>query len=147
MGTTIQEVVKNLNELQIKGANWILASDQAILSFKSSKDKWSKKEILGNLIDSALNNLRRFTEIQFEEKPYRIASYNQDELVSVNHYQFSETKELLDLWTSLNNRITLIISDQSQEIQGYDVSFADGTTADMRSLMTDYVNHMAHHLN
>jgi ribosome biogenesis SPOUT family RNA methylase Rps3 len=31
--------------------------------------KWSKKQILGHLVDSGINNLQRFTEIQFEEKP------------------------------------------------------------------------------
>ena len=32
---------------------------------RPAPDKWSKQEILGHLIDSALNNLKRFTEIQF----------------------------------------------------------------------------------
>ena len=31
--------------------------------------KWSKKEILGHLIDSAQNNIRRFVVSQYEEKP------------------------------------------------------------------------------
>ena len=43
---------------------------QSITDFevKIDTNKWSKKEILGHLIDSAINNLQRFTEIQYSEK-------------------------------------------------------------------------------
>jgi|TARA_R110000737_G_scaffold264685_1_gene272514 hypothetical protein len=61
--------------------------------------KWSKKEILGHLIDSGINNLQRFTEIQFSDRPYVIRKYNQNELVIVNDYQNAEIKEILDFWT------------------------------------------------
>ncbi len=59
--------------------------------------KWSKKEILGHLIDSGINNLQRFTEIQFLEKPYKIRPYNQDELVKANNYQNKNSQELFEL--------------------------------------------------
>ena len=40
--------------------------------------KWSKQEILGHLVDSAINNLKRFTEIQFLPQPYTVISYKQN---------------------------------------------------------------------
>ena len=49
--------------------------------------KWSPQEILGHLIDSAINNLRRFTEIQFLPQPFTVVGYKQDDLVIVNNYQ------------------------------------------------------------
>src|SRR5215510_4964344 len=61
-------------------------SDQQLLQ-KPAPGKWSKKEILGHLIDSAINNLQRFIEVQFLPQPYHIVSYKQNELVAVNHYQ------------------------------------------------------------
>ena len=36
---------------------------------KSAPEKWSKKEILGHLIDSATNNHQRFIRAQFENVP------------------------------------------------------------------------------
>ena len=54
---------------------------------RPAPDKWSKQEILGHLIDSAINNLKRFTEIQFLPQPYSVISYRQNELVTVNDYQ------------------------------------------------------------
>src|SRR6187399_13913 len=64
--------------------------------------KWSKKEILGHLIDSAINNLKRFTEIQFLPQPYKVISYRQNELVAINHYQDLPLAHLLDFWKTIN---------------------------------------------
>lgn len=46
-------------------------SKEELLS-KPAPGKWSKLEILGHLIDSAINNLKRFTEIQFLPQPYKV---------------------------------------------------------------------------
>lgn len=37
-------------------------SDEELLS-RPAENKWSKKEILGHLIDSVVNNLKRFTDM------------------------------------------------------------------------------------
>ncbi|MGE7686034.1 hypothetical protein [Peribacillus simplex] len=44
------------------------------LNHRPMPHKWSKKEILGHLCDSALNNMNRFIKIQYEEQPYVIQS-------------------------------------------------------------------------
>ena len=67
--------------------------------------KWSKQEILGHLIDSAINNLKRFTEIQFLPQPYTVISYMQNELVIINDYQNLSLDHLLDLWRALNRQL------------------------------------------
>ena len=59
------------------------------LAQRPAPSKWSKKEILGHLVDSGVNNLQRFTEIQFHPKPYVLRNYNQDELVKINDYHFT----------------------------------------------------------
>src|SRR6478609_284135 len=79
------------------------------LKMKSDPEKWSKKEVLGHLIDSALNNLKRFTEIQFSPAPFIIESYNQNELVKVNYYQELPLDHLLELWESLNQQIAYVV--------------------------------------
>ena len=78
---------------------------------RPAPDKWSKQEILGHLIDSALNNLKRFTEIQFLPQPYSVISYRQNELVTVNDYQNLSLGHLLDLWQALNRQIVLVVKN------------------------------------
>src|SRR6187551_4105349 len=79
------------------------------LSKRPAEGKWSKQEILGHLIDSAINNLKRFTEIQFLPQPYTVESYQQNELVIVNDYQNLPLQHLLDLWQSLNRQIVFVV--------------------------------------
>lgn len=75
-----------LKEIQ----NYFEAQSEEECSLKPALGKWSKKEILRHLIDSALNNLQRFTEVRFEPKPYLVRNYRQNELVKVNRYNSIE---------------------------------------------------------
>lgn len=121
------------------------ASDKK-LSTKPTPEKWSQKEILGHLIDSAINNLQRFTEIQFSEKPFQIKRYDQDALVKANAYQDTDLNELFDLWLCLNERIATIMKAQTDESLAYQIVLPDGESSDLKFLMEDYVVHMEHHL-
>lgn len=125
----------------------VLKRSESELTYKISAKKWSKKEILGHLIDSGVNNLQRFTEIQFTEKPYSFENYNQNELVKANDYQNSEIKELLDFWRSINKRILYLFSIQDEETLSFKIVLDNGDVCDLRFLMDDYVNHLEYHLN
>jgi hypothetical protein len=113
---------------------------------KPSADKWSKNEILGHLIDSAINNLRRFTESQFSEKPYLVTAYNQDGLVKVNKYQARKFDDLLKLWCRLNKQIAFILKDISEEQLETKINLYDLSICDLEFLIEDYITHMKHHL-
>ncbi|MCP1306342.1 DinB family protein [Paenibacillus tyrfis] len=67
--------------------------------------KWSPKEALGHLCDSAVNNLPRFIKIQYEKQPYVLIPYDQDQWVTLQDYQEAPAEEILNLWSRLNNRI------------------------------------------
>ncbi|WP_298516357.1 DinB family protein [uncultured Kordia sp.] len=135
-----------LQQLLNKGTTYFKQTPESELSRKVSVDKWSKKEILGHLIDSGINNLQRFTEIQFVEKPYRIRTYHQNELVQANDYQNAETKEIVDFWNALNHRILNVMKQQTEETLNYVIELDTDNSCDLRFLMTDYVEHMEHHL-
>jgi len=101
----MEETITRLQNLIHVGVEYITSYDASELMKKPNPDKWSKKEIIGHLIDSGLNNIQRFTEIQFEKKPYKIRSYNQDKLVKANFYQETEIKDLLEFWIPINKQI------------------------------------------
>ncbi len=126
----------------------VICSPNSIKDFeqKLSENKWSKKEILGHLIDSAINNIQRFTEIQYVEKPYKIKPYNQNELVKWNDYQNENNQDLYDLWLQLNNHILHIIRNQTTETLQYQVILTTGEVATLEFLIQDYLDHFYHHL-
>src|SRR5678816_1955399 len=53
---------------------------------KPSANKWSRKEIMGHLIDSASNNHQRFVRLQIEDH-VKLPKYRQNEWVTVQHWQ------------------------------------------------------------
>src|SRR6476620_2941826 len=60
--------------------------------YKPLPNKWSKKELIGHMIDSAQNNIRRFITAQYEDRPKII--YNQDKWVTINNYQDYSVSDL-----------------------------------------------------
>ena len=122
---------------------------QSITDFEVKIDvnKWSKKEILGHLIDSAINNLQRFTEIQYSEKPYKIRPYNQDSLVKYNDYQNKNNQDLFDLWLHLNRHILEIIKNQTDKTLDYQLILPNGTLTNLQFLIEDYIDHLFYHVS
>lgn len=89
------------------------------ISHRPSPHKWSKKEILGHLCDSAINNIERFVKIQYAEQPFLIQSYNQEKWVEVQNYQGKPMDELLTLFQTLNMQIINIIKNIPAEKLSY----------------------------
>lgn len=122
------------------------------LVFKKSPAKWSKKEILGHLCDSAVNNLSRFVRAQFEEQPFELTPYAQDDWVRVNHYNEMNTVELLNYWVIVNKQIVQIITNIPEEKLAGTIVFGDDAFREDKSeknllwLIEDYIVHMEYHL-
>ena len=117
------------------------------LSIQPAPGKWSKQQVLGHLIDSAINNLKRFTDAQISEQPYIITSYRQDGLMEVNHYRDLPIEHLLHLWQSLNQQIIFVVERIPENKLAYpvDPQYEKTGTKSLAWLICDYVAHMEHH--
>lgn len=133
LSDTIDEVLK----VDRQTINW---------NYKPTIDKWSKKEIIGHLIDSAQINLQRFVRCTYEENFKLI--YEQVEWVKVQHYQDVDTHDIITLWKLLNQQIIRVLKNypvdrlnakcdnDKNEVQLHTVEW----------LAQDYVDHLRHHL-
>lgn len=108
--------------------------------------KWSKKEILGHLCDSATNNHHRFIKIQFERQPFVVVPYNQNNWVLTQDYQGIPTDEIVNFWTTLNRHIVRVISKIPEEKLLYQCDIGDNKSITLAELIQDYLRHMDHHL-
>ena len=142
----MKDFIQKLCEQLDRAINYYQETPLDEIEWKVSEEKWSKKEILGHLIDSAINNLQRFTEIQTAEKPFWVRKYDQNALVISNAYQDANLEALLALWLSLNQQITRVMALQTEESLAYPIILSADDQSDLRYLMTDYVNHIEHHL-
>jgi hypothetical protein len=142
MEQRINEFMLVLNKLNV------LASTNSTRNFeiKPSETKWSKKEILGHLIDSAINNLQRFTEIQYAEKPFTIRTYPQDDLVKANDYQNKNILDLFHLLIELNKHIVYLVNNQTEETLKYEIILPNQAIKNLQWLIEDYFNHFYHHI-
>lgn len=114
--------------------------------YKPSPNKWSKKEIIGHLIDSAMINLQRFVRCTYEEN-FKLV-YEQDTYVAVQHYQDVAIKELLDLWILINRQIIRVWENYpaSRLTARCDNSKGEPNLQTVEWLANDYVEHLMHHL-
>jgi hypothetical protein len=148
----MNNIINRLNYLISEIPLKVSAISEDALLEKPAADKWSKKEIIGHLCDSAFNNQSRFIRAQFETEPFKITPYAQDEWVKLNHYQSMPTSEILNLWVTLNRQVTNVISHIPE---GKLAVICDLGTAAFREghieknllwLIEDYVVHMEYHL-
>lgn len=142
----MEDVILKFEKLLKENVNYFPEISPNILE-ERKPGKWSKKEILGHLADSAVHNLVRFTEINYAEKPYKHRPYNQIDLVNLNQYQEMDIDELAQLWFVVNNQIARIMKFVTEEALNYKIVLSDESVIDLRFLMTDYVEHLEHHIN
>jgi DinB superfamily len=112
-------------------------------SLKPSPAKWSKKEILGHLIDSAQSNIRRFVVAQYEETPF--IKYNQDKWVAIANYQQWDTHDIINLWYLLNKQVCHILNNTSENM--YNRTSQTDAAHSIEWLAADYLKHLRHHLH
>lgn len=115
-------------------------------SEKPNPKKWSRKELLGHLIDSASNNLRRFIVAQYEQGTKIV--YDQDAWVDSQHYQDTPIDEIKTLWKLLNNQIARVIEHIPQSKLDYTCDTGKGKV-EVHSLVyfiEDYILHLNYHL-
>jgi hypothetical protein len=130
-------------------------SDEVTLR-RPAPGKWSPREIIGHLIDSASNNHQRFVRAQFQQDLV-FPGYAQDAWVSAQKYQDAPWGELLALWRSFNLHIARVMEavpagdrlrpramHNLDEIAWKSVPRDKPATLDY--FMEDYVAHLQHHL-
>jgi hypothetical protein len=119
--------------------------DEAKASQKSRPDKWSRKEILGHLIDSAANNHQRFVRAQYI-KTVNLPNYEQMDWVNIQQYHLRPWKELLLLWKSYNLHLAHIIEHMPVKYLEVSCTIGPNEPTKIGYIMVDYLGHIQHHL-
>lgn len=140
MATTISTFEKILSEIPPR----LHAFYEPEFNAKPSPEKWSKKEIVGHLIDSAANNHQRFVRIQFEDVP--VIYYDQNNWNRFNYYQALDSKHVIDLWTRYNQHLLELIQRIPEELLQREGNSGPSGNHTLQWLIEDYVEHMEHHL-
>lgn len=141
MKESIEKLTKFLEEFPQK----LSEIPESETEIKPTPAKWSKKEILGHLIDSASNNHQRFVRTQ-QASHLLFPPYSQDHWIRNQHYQTESWKNLVSFWESYNRHLLHIISNIPEDkLENHCVIGTDPPKT-LAFLIEDYVNHLEHHL-
>lgn len=107
--------------------------------------KWTTKDILGHLIDSAANNHQRVVRAQLEEA-YSGPGYAQEAWVAAQQYRDRSWTELVELWAALNRHLAYAIESVPPFRLQTRCTIGSNEPVTLEWLMQDYLRHLRHHL-
>jgi hypothetical protein len=124
---------------------------------RPSPGKWSAREVIGHLIDSACNNHRRFIINQGDVDRLNVDGYEQNHWVERNGYAGTPGADLVAMWSTYNRHIARVLEAIPDGVLDRplgslsDYSFPYRSTpatgsATLGYLAEDYVAHIRHHL-
>jgi hypothetical protein len=123
------------------------AADDTRTAVRPAPGRWSAREVLGHLIDSASTNHRRFVMGQSPDLP-RYDGYDQDAWVARQHYHEAPWRDLVALWSAYNRHLAHVIATTPPAALAHSATAPDGDGAlTLAFVMEDYVRHMRHHLD
>lgn len=142
----MKKIITRLLHLVNEVPRQIQAYSVEEMTQRPALNKWSKREILGHLCDSALHNWQRFCLAQHTDGDLRHTRYQQEVLVKLNDWQGQPTSQIVELWSSMNSQIVAVLKNLPAEKQLNQIILPDGTAATLQFLIEDYLAHLEHHL-
>ena len=152
----MEKVEDALRRTVTEAAPRLRALTDAQAAARPAPGKWSPREVLGHLIDSASNNHGRFVRAQLTDD-FVFPGYAQDVWVRLQRYQDAPWPELVELWRLLNLQVVRVIAAMPEsvrtkprarhnlhEIAWKTVPESEPTT--LEYFLRDYVGHLEHHL-
>lgn len=124
----------------------LLDLTESQVSAKPYDDKWSLKEILGHLVDSAGNNHQRIVRMQ-EKSDIGTFKYSQPHWVASQYYQKESWNDLVYAWYYTNKHLAHVIEHVNPATLKNTCDVGDREPAMLESIVTGYIRHVQHHID
>ena len=141
----MKETASGIRDEVARSVKQMQQMDPSVVTTKPRPEKWSKQEILGHLIDSAVNNYHRFVRAQHGAAA-DFPCYRQDDWVAAQHYNERPWPELVALWSTLNHHLAHVIERIPENCGDAPVNFNEDRPAALSYVVSDYLEHMRRHL-
>jgi hypothetical protein len=141
----IKSIIVEFERILDESSKKLLRYSEDEAGKKPVPEKWSKKEILGHLVDSAANNHQRFVRMQIENN-LQMPSYEQDQWVAVQHYNTISWNELIRFWETYNYHLLHILWNINPSKLLNTATIGSHAEMTLEFIIEDYVGHLKHHL-
>jgi hypothetical protein len=141
----INDIAQRLSETIQLAKPRLLSISDTHASEKPYPDKWSIKETLGHLVDSAANNHQRIVRLQ-ENRDIGAFKYSQQHWVNSQNYQDEPWQDIVEFWFRYNSHLAHIIAriDSGSLEHVCDIGYSGPAT--LIFVIEDYLRHVEHHL-
>ena len=109
------------------------------------KGGWSRKQVIGHLIDSASNNHQRFVRTSLQGS-LEFPGYDQDGCVRVQAIQDAPWPLLVALWKNYNLYLAHVIAHLPAAQLEAHCRIGEDKPVTLKFLADDYLRHLLHHL-
>ena len=106
---------------------------------------WSRRHVIGHLIDSASNNHQRFVRAALQAS-LDFPGYDQDGCVRVELPQEADWALLISLWAAYNRYLAHVIGRLPAAQRESMCRIGSDDPVTLGFLVTDYLRHLRHHL-
>jgi hypothetical protein len=120
-----------------------VGEDAARLPFR--RGGWTRREIVGHLIDSALNNHQRFVRASLDGV-YQGPGYQQQEWVNMHGYDAMPWRDVLSHWRLQNTLLARVVERIPAERLDALCTVGQGAAMTLEALVIDYLDHLEHHV-
>lgn len=152
----MKDYITDLCDTVDRAAVELLEVSAEAASVRPAPGRWSAKEIVGHLIDSAANNHQRFVRARWQDDLV-FAGYDQDAWVEAQRYQAAPWPDLVALWRDYNRQLARVMAAVPAAVRFrehrrhnlHEIAWQvvpAGETVTLDYLMSDYVGHLHHHL-
>ena len=146
MSNPFPAIATDLGRTVAEARPMLVKLTNADTSLRPQPKKWSKKEIVGHLLDSASNNHQRFVRAA-TQGDLTFPGYEQDALVDLQHFSEMDWGFLVDFWAGYNRYLAHIISVLPEKAATATCHIGQNAPATLEWIAQDYVAHLKHHLN
>ncbi|MFO1078334.1 MAG: DinB family protein [Planctomycetota bacterium] len=142
----MRAIAEDLLALVARCTPLLLAVPAAAAAVRPAPGKWSRREILGHLIDSAGNNQQKFVRLQTGGGALAFVGYAQDAWVAAQRYQDADWGQLVRWWQAANEHLAHVIAHIDPAHHGHTITLDGHGPFRLDFIVPDYVEHQKHHL-
>ena len=106
---------------------------------------WSRRQVMGHLIDSASNNHQRFVRASLQDS-LEFPNYDQNGWARVQVREEVDWSLLVALWANYNRYLAHVIARLPPTKLEVSCRIGENEPVTLKFLAEDYLRHMVHHL-